>query len=319
MKKILITGITGFAGSHLAEYLRKKDDSTIIGTHVSDNGLQNIAGIHDHIKLIKVNLHDAERVNEIINEERPDIVYHLAASTSVNESFQNPLEIIMNNVAAEINVLEALRKNELLDTKILITSSAHVYGNVPQEEQPISESAPFRPDNPYSISKVTQDLLGYQYYVSYKLQIIRVRPFNHIGPRLSPVMAVPKFAKLIAEIEKGKQEPVIKVGNLAPKRDFTDVHDMVRAYDLAIEKCANGEAYNIGSGVSHPMQEILDKLLALSNVSIKVEVDQSLFRPSDIMDLRCDATKFKNITGWEPEIPLEKMLEETIDYWRNFV
>lgn len=317
--KALITGITGFAGSHLAEALAEQGTWEIFGIHASDRHLQNIESVKDKVTLYKVNLLDASETNRVIAEVKPDVIFHLAASTFAGDSFDKPAEFIANNSTSQINVLEAVRANNLMDTKIIVISSAHVYGLVDPNDLPINEEVPFTPDNPYAVSKITQDSLGLCYFLSYNMPIIRLRPFNHIGSRLPASISVARFAKQIAEIEKGMREPVMQVGNLDSKRDFTDVNDMMRAYILAVEKCKNGEAYNLGTGVSHKIGDVLDKLISLAHVPIKVESDESLFRPSDIPDLRCDATKFKEATGWEPTVPLEKSLQDTLDYWRSLV
>jgi GDP-4-dehydro-6-deoxy-D-mannose reductase len=319
IKKVLITGITGFAGSHLAELLVSEKKYDVFGTSLSDKHLDNLALVKDSIKLYQVDLKDADKTQEVIKDCCPDIIFHLAALTSVAKSFNNPAQVIANNSTAQINVLEAVRLlNKPLD-KILIISSAEVYGFVSERYLPIDESVPFNPDNPYSVSKINQDYLGLSYFLAYKLPIVVLRPFNHIGPRLSSNISISRFAKAIAEIEKSKNEPVITVGNLAAKRDFTDVSDMVYAYALAAQYCENGQAYNVGSGVSHTIKEMLNKLLALSSVKIRVEIDQSLFRPSDIPELRCNPLKFQKISGWKPQIPIERTLQDTLDYWRENV
>lgn len=318
-QKVLITGATGFAGSHLAELLVQDNQFEVAGTHISDKHLNNIEQIRDKIELHKVDLQNAIETKKIIAQVKPDVIFHLAASTSVFESFDKPIEVITNNISAQINVLEAVKEQKLLGTKILITSSAHVYGYVSPDDLPITEQTQFRPDNPYSVSKITQDYLGYSYFMAYSQHIIRLRPFNHIGPRQSPDLSISRWSKVIADLEKGNKEPILKVGNLSTFRDFTDVRDMVKAYVLAAKHCKDGEAYNIGSGTSYSMQKMLDILLSYSKVSIKVEIDQSLLRPSDIPKLEADSSKFRKATGWEPEIPIEKTLQDTLDYWRKVI
>lgn len=318
-KRVLITGITGFAGSHLADLLVKQHDYNITGTHLSDKHLDNIFSIKDKISLHTVNLLDTEATKKLVKEVKPDVIFHLAASTHVGDSFQNPIDVITNNVNSQINVLEAVKDADLKDTRIVITSSSHTYGLVKPDDLPIDETTPFRPDNPYSISKITQDYLGLQYFLTYKLHIVRLRPFNHIGPRLSPGVSISRFAKFIAEAEKGIQKPVLKVGAMTTKRDFTDVRDMVRAYVLSLDGCEEGEAYNIGTGKSHTIQEVLDKVLALTKINITVESDDTLFRPSDIPELRCNAAKFTKATGWKPEISLDQTVKDMLEYWRAVV
>jgi len=319
MKKVLITGVTGFAGNYLAEYLLSLKEYDISGTYLAEDSLNNIGFSKDKVNLIKADLSEEKAVSKIIREVSPSIIFHLAALTSPFDSFNNPVQTLTNNISLQVNILEAVRKYSLFDTKILIVSSADIYGLVGKENLPIDEETPLTPTSPYSVSKIAQDFLGLTYFLSYKLKVIRVRPFNHIGPRQSPSFVVSSFAKQIAEIEKGKKEPVLRVGNLESKRDFTDVKDMVRAYVLAVEKGECGDVYNIGSGFSYKISDILNKLIAMSSSKIKIEKDEALFRPSDNPDLVCDAGKFIKLTGWKPEISIDTTLRNTLDYWRNII
>ncbi|MFH1186736.1 MAG: GDP-mannose 4,6-dehydratase [Candidatus Levyibacteriota bacterium] len=319
MKKIIVTGSTGFVGSYLLKYLASFKKYQIFGTYLTDGSLKRLSSLKNEVSFKKLDLNSKKDTQALIKDIKPDIIFHLAASTSPAQSFKNPLETIVNNVSSELNILESIREKKLFNTKILIVSSAEIYGLVEKKDLPISEDAPLKPTSPYSVSKIAQDFLGLQYYLSYKIPIIRVRPFNHIGPRQSEGFVVPDFAKKIAEIEKGKRESIVNVGNLEAKRDFTDVRDVVRAYILLIEKGIPGEVYNIGSGVSYKISKILEILLSLSSSKIKVEVDKKLLRPADIPELVCNSTKLKKLTGWKPEIPVEKTLKDTLDYWRNII
>jgi GDP-4-dehydro-6-deoxy-D-mannose reductase len=319
MKKILITGITGFAGNYLAEYLLSTKEYDVSGTYLSEDSLNNVGFSRNSVNLIKADLSEEKTVFKIIEETSPSAILHLAALTSPFDSFNNPIQTLTNNISLQVNILEAVRKYNLPDTKILVVSSADIYGLVGKENLPIDEETPLVPTSPYSISKIAQDFLGLTYFLSYKLKVIRVRPFNHIGPRQSPNFVVSSFAKQIAEIEKGKREPVLRVGNLESKRDFTDVKDMVRAYVLAVKKGEYGDVYNIGSGVSYKISDILDKLISMSSSKIKIEKDETLFRPSDNPDLVCDAGKFIKLTDWKPEISIDTTLKNTLDYWRNII
>lgn len=316
MKKALITGISGFAGSHLSSHLLKQG-LYVAGTYLNQDSLSNLED-KDKLKLHQVNLLEEDKTFNVINQEKPDYVFHLAAIASPRESFKNPKETFVNNISAQINVFEAIKKLDLIGTKVLIISSAEVYGRVSKEDLPIDEDTPFRPTNPYAVSKLTQDFLGLQYYLTNKLKIIRVRPFNHVGPRQVPNFVISAFAKRIAEIEKGKAK-TMKVGNLSSRRDFTDVRDMVKAYLLALEKGVDGEVYNLGSGKSYEISEILSMMIGLSKAQIHIEKDPSLIMPSDDPELLCDFSKFEKLTGWRPEIPIEKTLQDTLDYWRNKV
>lgn len=316
--KILITGISGFAGSFLAELLLKNPENEVFGTYLTEESINRLPEVKGKIKGFSLDLLESEKTEKIIQEVKPDCIFHLAALTSPAESFNNPSQVIVNNIQSQISILEGVRKAGL-KTKILITSSAEVYGAVDAGDLPIDEETSLRPTSPYAVSKIAQDFLALQYYLSYKMDIIRIRPFNHIGPRQAPVFVVSSFAKKIADIEKGKTEPVLTVGNLESKRDFTDVRDMVKAYVLLAEKGKSGQVYNIGSGVSHKISDILGKLLSLSDKKIEVSVDQALMRPSDTPDLYADITKIKNETGWSSEIPIETSLKDTLDYWRNIL
>lgn len=319
MKKVLITGITGFAGCYLAEYLLSTGKYDISGTYLFDESLINVKSIKGRLNLIKADLSEEKSVFNIVKETSPEIVFHLAALTSPADSFKNPAQTLTNNISLQINLFEAIRKYNLFNTKILIVSSADIYGLVKKEDLPIDEQTPLMPTSPYSVSKIAQDFLGLTYFLSYKLKIVRVRPFNHIGPKQSPNFVVSSFAKQIAEIEKGKREPVLHVGNLETKRDFTNVKDMVRAYVLAIEKVKSGEACNIGSGISYKISDILNKLISMSSSKIKIEKDEALSRPGDNPDLVCDASKFIKLTGWKPLISIDTTLKDTLDYWRNII
>jgi GDP-4-dehydro-6-deoxy-D-mannose reductase len=316
--KALITGVTGFAGSFLAEKLVSQKKYDVYGTYLTQESLANVEKIKDQLNLIRADLSNSELVTKIIKDTSPDIIFHLAALTSPADSFRNPIATLNNNISLQTNILESVR-TYVPEAKILIISSADIYGKVTKENLPISENTPLMPTNPYSVSKIAQDYLGLMYNLTYGLKTIIVRPFNHIGPRQSPNFAVSSFAKQIAEIEKGKKEPAMLVGNLDAKRDFTDVRDMMDAYILAVEKGKYGDVYNLGSGKSYKMLDILNKLISLSKLKIAIKTDPKLLRPSDNPELICDSGKFRSITGWAPKIPLEKTLLDTLDYWRNII
>jgi GDP-4-dehydro-6-deoxy-D-mannose reductase len=313
MRRILITGATGFVGRHLVEHLSSQNSFEIYGTSLSDSKTS------DKINLEKIDLQDSGLVQVLIEKIKPDQIYHLAAFTSPADSFQNPTPVVLGNIEIQMNVLNALRKLEMFSTKVLVVSSGEVYGMVEQSDLPIDEGTRLQPANPYAVSKVAQDFLGLQYSLSYKMDIVRVRPFNHIGPGQSSSFAVSAFSEQIAKIEKEKQEPVMKVGNLSAKRDFTDVRDIVRGYALLMEKGEKGEVYNIGSGESKSTKALLDALLSLTDKKIIVEEDPARMRPIEVAEVCCDYSKLNSLTGWKPEIPLEKALKDTLDYWREIV
>lgn len=318
MKKVLITGISGFAGSFLAEHLVSSSNYELYGTYNSESSLKNLSSIKDQLTIFKVNLLSYEAVKKMVQTTKPDLIYHLAAIASPGDSFDRPSETIISNTTMQLNLLEALKEEEL-SPKILIVSSAHVYGPVKKEDLPIDEKTDLKPNSPYAVSKIAQDFLGLQYFLAYNMHVVRVRPFNHIGPKQSPHFAVSSFAKKIAEIEKGKYEPVLHVGNIESKRDLTDVRDTVRAYHLVLEKGTQGDVYNVGSNRSKKMSEVLDILLSFAKVPITIKIDESLLRPSDSPDLICDNTKLIHATGWNPQISLEISLKDTLEYFRSMV
>jgi len=319
MKKILITGVTGFVGKHLATHLLSEKSYEIIGTYRSDSSLEALVDIKDEIQLKKVDLNDRDAVASLVLDSKPDVIFHLAAQASPAKSFSIPVETLTNNIVSEFSLLDTLREHELKEIRVIVISSAEIYGIITPHDLPVDEDTPLRPATPYAVSKLAQDFLSYQHFLAYKLDIVRLRPYNHIGPGQKEGYVVTDFAKQIAEIERGKKDDEISVGNLEAKRDFTDVRDMVKAYALAMEKGKAGEVYNIGCGKSQKIEDILHKLLSFSSKKITVTVDQSRFRPIDVPEIRCDVSKFHELTGWEPTIPFEKTLEDILDFWRKTV
>lgn len=318
MKKVLITGITGFVGKHLTTYLKEQENEVeLYGTTRSLVNREDTT--FKDVTLLNAELTAEKDIDNVIATVKPDEVYHLAALSSPAESFKSPAQTISNNVNAEIFLLEALRKHNLLQTKVLIVATSDMYGIVQANDLPIDEDTPFNPTSPYAVSKITQDYLAFQYFMSYKMPIIRVRPFAHVGPEQTDRFVLATFAKQIALIEKGSQEPVLKVGNLEAKRDFTDVRDMVKAYTILMDKGVFGDVYNVGSGTSRRIKDVLDQMLALSSVAITTEEDPKRMRPSDIPELRCNYNKMHALTGWKPEIPFETTLKDILDYWREEV
>lgn len=313
--KALITGISGFAGSHLAEYLLSLNFE-VFGTIKWRSRLENIEHILDKIKLFECDIRDASAVKYVLNECKPDYIFHLAAQSYVPFSWRAPSETLITNITGELNIFEGVRELKI-DPFIHIAGSSEEYGLVYPDEIPIKETNPLRPLSPYAVSKIAQDLLGYQYYKSYGLKIIRTRAFNHTGPRRGEVFVSSNFARQIIEIEKKKREPVIYVGNLDAVRDFLDVRDVVRAYYLSLKKGTPGEVYNIASGKGIKIKELLNKMIEMTHLNLKVIPDPSRMRPSDVELLIGSNEKFKNATGWQPEIPFDRTLQDLLDYWRS--
>ncbi|MFB9276759.1 GDP-mannose 4,6-dehydratase [Cohnella cellulosilytica] len=313
--KALVTGISGFVGSHMAEFLLRQGVE-VVGTIRNRSRMDHISHLRQEIRLAECELRDPFSVETLIGRERPDLIFHLAAQSFVPTSWNSPIDTIHNNVAGQVNLFEAVRRFEL-PAKIQIACSSEEYGQVEPEETPIRETNPLRPLSPYAISKVAQDYLGYQYHRSYGLHVVRTITFNHTGPRRGENFVTSNFAKQIVDIEKGRKAPVIHVGNLEAKRDFTDVRDVVRGYWLALEKGQPGENYNIASGTCCTIAEMLNTLLSFSNVSIEVQTDPSRLRPSDVQILLGDYRKFQEATGWKPEIPFQRTMEDLLQYWRS--
>lgn len=315
--KVLVTGVTGFAGSHLVDYiLAKKPDTKITGILRWRSRTENIEHFSDKIRLVECDLRDASSVRDVLDDERPEWIFHLAAQSFVPTSWTAPTESLVTNIIGQLNIFEAVKKLGI-KPRIQLACSSEEYGLVLENELPIKETNPLRPLSPYAVSKVGQDMLGYQYWMSFRIPVVRTRGFNHEGPRRGPVFVCSDFAKQIADIEKGRRPPVVRVGNLDARRDFTDVRDVVRAYWLALEKGEPGEVYNIASGKAWTIREMLDMLLGMSKTKIKVEQDPARMRPSDVPVLLGDASKFRERTGWTPEIPFERTIADLLAYWRE--
>jgi GDP-mannose 4,6-dehydratase len=314
---ILITGITGFVGSHLAEYiLNLEEKHEIYGICRWRSPKDNLVNIYDKVSLFEADLSDLSALIRNIKTVRPDIIFHLAAQSYVLASFNSPIHTLWTNVIGTTNLLEAVRILGV-DPVIHICSSSEVYGQVTEADVPIKETCPFRPASPYAVSKVAEDMLALQYWLSYKIRTIRTRMFSHTGPRRGDVFAMSFFAKQIAAAELNLKGPVISVGNLKSVRTFCDVRDAVRAYWILVNKCKPGEVYNIGGNQTITIKDALDILLSFSKIKLEVKVDPKLIRPSDVtLQIPC-IDKFRNETGWEPQIPLEKTLEDLLNYWRN--
>jgi GDP-4-dehydro-6-deoxy-D-mannose reductase len=309
---ILVTGGTGFAGSHLIEELLAAGYKNIYSTTFSAPNSEEQLLASDHY--VQVDLSQAEAKKAIFNQIKPDWVFHLAAFAYVGKSFDKARELFSNNINLQLNVLDAI-KESVPAARVLTIGSAEEYGMTDASLEKIDESVPLNPVNPYAVSKVTQDLLAQSYFFSYKLNIVRARPFNHIGTRQTGDFAVPAFAKQIVAIEQGKQK-TLQVGSLDAIRDFTSVKDMVRAYILLMEKGEVGQVYNIGSGVGVQIKTIVDQLIGLSTVPIQIETDPSRIRPLDVPGLIADNRKIGSL-GWKPNVSIETELHNVLEEWRK--
>ena len=324
INKVLITGITGFVGSHLADYILETfPQAQIFGLARWRAPKDNIRHILEKIKLEDGDLLDLPSLTTVLSEQKPDVIFHLAAQSYVPFSFTSPVVTLSTNLVGTCNLLEAVKELKFragYDPIIHICSSSEVYGQVREDEVPIKEDNPFRPASPYAVSKVGEDMLAFQYWLSWQIKTIRTRMFTHTGPRRGEVFVVSNFARQIAAIEAGLASPVVKVGNLDSIRTFLDVRDAVKAYWLLVEKCPPGEVYNIGGTETMTVGNMLDKLIGLSTVKgIKVEVDRNRLRPSDVTRQIPCIDKFTAATGWRPAIKFDQTLVDTLNYWRDYL
>lgn len=310
--KALIIGGGGFVGPYLVRHLT--DD---LGWEVTVTKTEKEQLELDNVSIVNLDILDSQQIDNVLDSVRPDYIFHLAAQSSVAVSWKNPGLTVDINIKGSVNVLDSVRK---LDYKprLLLIGSGEEYGHIRANECPIVEDNTLRPGNIYAATKSCQNMIGKIYADAYGMDVMMVRAFNHIGPNQMPLFVVADFCKQVAEIEKGEKEPVIYVGNLSAKRDFTDVRDVVRAYGLLIQKGVSGETYNVGTGHAIAIQDILDSILKLSKCSIEVKVDENKLRPVDVPIIEPDITKINQCTGWKPEINLNTTLAETLEYWRKF-
>lgn len=310
MGKVVITGAGGFVGGHLARLLVDE------GQQVLGLGLHQAAVVSGSDYCV-CDLKETG-VARILADFEPDYIFHLAAKSSVADSWRDPVATYEANVLGQLRLLEAAAAARR-PPRVIIACSSDEYGIVTPDELPITEDRPLRPNSPYAVSKVCQDYLGYQYFTGYGLPVIRTRGFNHTGPGQGAGFVCSDFAAQIARIEKGLAPAVLRVGNLEARRDFTDVRDVVRAYLQLALAGQPGEVYNVCSGSAYSIQEIVDLLLGFSQVRVSVEKDPAKGRPSDIPVLLGDNGKLARSTGWKPEIPFEQTLEDLLDWWRERV
>lgn len=311
--RILITGISGFVGPYLARHIAKTaPEAEIWGLVWAADPAKDSSSV----QLVDGDLTDVATLTTALHQVRPDIIFHLAAASSVASSWDHPGRFLEVNAVGTVNLLEVTRTLDL-DTRVVVSSSAEVYGAVPTDRQPITEHSPLEPLSPYAASKAAQDLLTAQYYHGYGMPTVRLRLFHHTGPRRPTQFVASSFAHQIARIEQGLDPPRLAVGNLEAVRDFTDVRDIARAYWLAATHGKPGAAYNVCSSRGTSIRHVLDMLLTHSEVDVEIEVDPNRLRAADIPCLVGDYSKFSNATGWQPEIPLEKTLGDLLDWWRQ--
>jgi GDP-4-dehydro-6-deoxy-D-mannose reductase len=314
--RILVTGITGFAGSHLAEALLPGQDVEVFGAARQAHWPEGTGRLAGQVRLRECDLTNSAGVDALLQDVEPERVFHLAGYPHAGRSAREVEAAWAGNLTATRNLYEAVvrwgRK-----PRILYVGSGLIYGDPEFADQAFDERAPLRPTTPYGASKAAADLASYQYTRTAGLEIVRARPFNHIGPRQSTDFAVAHFARQIAAIEKGRQPPLLETGNLSPRRDLTDVRDMARAYLLLMEKGRSGEAYNIGSGATWSMQEVVDRLVASSGLRVEVRQRADLVRAKETAHVRADTAKLRQDTGWTPVFTLEQSLSHTLDYWRT--
>ncbi len=309
--KALVIGGGGFVGPYLVNHLVND-----LGYEVTVTKTEKETLNMDNAKVRNLDILDIDQIINLLNEEKTDYLFHLAAQSSVAYSWKNPTLTVDVNVKGCINLLEAARAVEK-KPRILLIGSGEEYGHIKKDECPIIEDNVVRPGNIYAATKACQNMLGKIYSDAYDLDIMMVRAFNHIGPNQTPMFVVADFCKQVADIEKGIQEPVIYVGNLSAKRDFTDVRDVVKAYAKLVKGGKRGETYNVGTGNAVAIEDILNKIVSMSDKNIEVKIDEKKLRPVDVPIIEPDISKIKSEVGWEPQIPLEQTLLETLEHWRN--
>ena len=313
MKKALIIGAAGFVGGYLTSYLREKRGMEV---HVTKLPAEKFGGNSDRV--YDLNILNKEEIVSLLFEARPDYIFHLAAQSSVGMAWKNPLLTIDINIKGSVNVMDAVREL-YYKPRVLLIGSGEEYGHIKEGEIPIREENRIRPGNIYAATKACQNMIGNIYAQAYDMEVMMVRAFNHIGPSQAPIFVVSDFCRQVAEIERGIREPVMYVGNLNARRDFTDVRDVVEAYGLLAEHGKAGETYNVGRGEAVSIKEILEMIIALSGHDIKIEIDKNKLRPVDVPIIEADISKISSLTGWEPKIPLKQTIEETLNYWRQTI
>jgi len=314
--RILITGVTGFAGGFLADALLEQAKAQVAGVGREDQWPATTRHLAGRVELHGLDLCDGARIEALLRQFQPEQIYHLAGYAHVGRSFREPQSAWAGNLNATLTLYDAVHRWGG-KPRILYVSSGQIYGEPQHLDQAFDEGSPLRPSSPYAASKAAADLASFQYTRAPGLNIIRVRPFNHIGPRQSPEFAVSHFAKQIADIERKRRPPLLETGNLSSLRDLTDVRDMIRAYMLLMEKGRTGEVYNAAAGEVHSMQSVLDHLLRLAPLRVEVRPQAAQARATDPSAIRADTSKLRQEIGWMPSFSLDQTLTDTLDYWRQ--
>lgn len=309
MKKGLVIGAAGFVGKYLIKEM-VANDIEAYATKLPHEVLEDVPA-----KVYDLDIMDKDAIVALLFEIRPDYIFHLAAQSSVGLAWKKPGLTVDVNIKGSLNVMDAIREL-YYKPRVLLIGSGEEYGNIQPGETPIVETNLLRPGNIYAATKACQNMIGSIYSKAYDMELIMVRAFNHIGPGQAPMFVVSDFCKQVVEIEKGLREPVMKVGNLAAKRDFTDVRDVVKAYVKLVQTGVPGETYNIGSGNAREIRAILDLIISMSDATVQVETDPNKLRPVDVPIIEADISKINTLTGWKPEISIEQTIRETLDYWR---
>lgn len=315
--KVLVTGITGFAGAHLAALLAR-DGGAGVELHGTKHAGARISPVFrpEGVSMHSLDITDAAAVDQLLSGLKPDVIYHMAAFVSVARSFQEPARTFQTNVVGTIDLLESVKRH-CPDAKVVVPGSAESYGRVDPGDMPIKESQPLRARNPYGMSKASQEMVSLYYHEAHGLKVFPTRSFHYTGPGQPTGFVCSDFAKQIADMEAGRKEPVMSVGNLRAKRDFLDIRDVVRSYTAIVGKGRPGVVYNVCRGESVAISDILDMLVGMSNAAITVEVDPAKLRPIDVPDFVGDNTRIRQDTSWAPEIPLHGSLRDVLDFWRR--
>jgi len=314
--RVLVTGSAGFAGQYLIQHIMEtQPDVELYGTVYHTKAQRNTCSgvICHHIDLLNL-----ATVRQMLDEIQPEAIYHLAGQSSPSRSIASTWPTLETNIRAQLNLIEACIELHI-KPRFLITSSAEVYKVTATTKMPLTEDNELRPNNAYALSKITQDMMANLYFNSHAMPTICARPFNHIGPGQSESFVAPDFALQIARIEAGFQDPVMRVGNLSAKRDFTDVRDTVRAYTLLMEQGEPGRAYNVASNNAYSIQYLLDTLLSFTETEIEVQVEEARLRPVEIPIKQGDYSRLHGLTGWQPQIPFEQTLQDLLNECRERV